>query len=266
MISKRIFKISCDEHEFEKAKDVYSEALEKSGSNQNLKYQNQHVNRSSCKRKIIWFNPPYSKHVKTNIGKIFMKLIREHFPKQHKYYKIFNENRIKLSYSCMINMSSIITKHNKKFLNKKVETGERKCNCRDETNCPMEGKCLTECILYKASVSSLNEAKHYLGTAKDQFKTSYNNHKTSFKNRTHRKDTELSKYIWMLKDKNINFTIKWRIAATAIPYNCASKRCDLCLTEKLLIATHDPKMLLNKRSEIVSKCRHQNKFTLKRFK
>ena len=195
-----------------------------------------------------------------------MKLISKHFPKQHKYYKIFNKNTIKLSYSCMPNMSSIITKHNKKFLNKKVETEERKCNCRDKTNCPMEGKCLTKCIVYKASVSSLNEAKHYLGTAEDEFKTRYNNHKTSFKNRTHGKDTELSKYIWMLKDKNINFTIKWSIAATAIPYNCGSKRCDLCLTEKLLIASHDPKTLLNKRSEIVSKCRHQNKFTLKRFK
>ena len=31
MISKRISEISCDEQEFEKAKDVYNETLEKSG-------------------------------------------------------------------------------------------------------------------------------------------------------------------------------------------------------------------------------------------
>ena len=73
--------------------------------------------------KIRWFNPPYSKHVKTNIGKIFMKLTSKHFPKQHKY-KIFNKNTVKLSYSCMPNMLSIITKH-KTFLNKKVETGKK---------------------------------------------------------------------------------------------------------------------------------------------
>ena len=187
MISKGISEISCDKHEFEKAKDVYNEALEKSGYNQKLKYQKQHVNR---------FPAPYSKHIKINIEKIFMKLISKHFPKQHKYYKIFNKNAIKLSYSCMPNMSSIITKHNKTFLNKKVETEERKCNCRDKTNCPMEGKCLTKCIVHKASVSSLNEAKHYLGTAENEFKTRYSNHKTSFKNRTHGKDIELSKYIW----------------------------------------------------------------------
>ena len=101
----------------------------------------------------------------------------------------------------MPNISSIIIKQNKKFLNKKVETEERKCNCRDETNCPMEGKCLTKCIVYKASVSSLDEAKQYLVTDKDEFKARYNNHKTSFKNRTQGNDTELSKCIWMLKDK-----------------------------------------------------------------
>ena len=57
-----------------------------------------------------------------------------------------------------------------------------------------------------------------------------------------------------------------QVAAAAIPYNCRSKECDLCFTEKLLTATYDPKTLLNKRSDIASKCRHQNKFTLKRFK
>ena len=52
----------------------------------------------------------------------------------------------------------------------------------------------------------------------------------------------------------------------AIRYTCGSKRCDLCLTEKLLIAKTDPKTLLNKKSEKISKCRHGNKFTLKRFR
>ena len=35
--------------------------------------------------------------------------------------------------------------------------------------------------------------------------------------------------------------------------------------EKLLMAKADPRKLLNKRSEIVLKCHHRNKFTLKRF-
>ena len=32
-------------------------------------------------RKVIWFNPPYSKSVKTYIGKRFLKAIDKHFPK-----------------------------------------------------------------------------------------------------------------------------------------------------------------------------------------
>ena len=62
----------------------------------------------------------------------------------------------------------------------------------------------------------------------------------------HEKKTELSKYVWELKDKGEDFTIKWSVAAKASPYICGSKRCDLCLTEKLLIAKADPRTLLNK--------------------
>ena len=74
------------------------------------------------------------------------------------------------------------------------------------------------------------------------------------------------KYVWELKDKGEDFTIKWSVAAKVSPYICGSKPCDLCLTEKLLIAKADPRTLLNKRPEIVSKCRHRNKFTLKHFR
>ena len=41
---------------------------------------------------------------------------------------------------------------------------------------------------------------------------------------------------------------------------------DLCLCEKLMIARASSASLLNKRDELVSKCRHMNKFTLKCFK
>ena len=50
------------------------------------------------------------------------------------------------------------------------------------------------------------------------------------------KETELSKYVWKLKDKVEDFTIKWSVAAKASPYICGSKRCDLFLTKKLHIA------------------------------
>ena len=41
----------------------------------------------------------------------------------------------------------------------------------------------------------------------------------------------------------------------------------LCLFEKILIATYpNQEELLNQRSELVSKCQHENKFLLKNFK
>ena len=264
MIGKRVSEISCDEHEFEKAKGDYNKGLEKSGFSEKIKYYKQGPVKRAHTRKVIWFNPPYSSHVKTNVGKTFMKLLVKHFPKHHIYYKIFNKNTIKLSYSCMPNMGSIITKHNNKLLFSSLEQPTRMCNCRDKGSCPLNGNCLQKSFVYKAQVDSADSKKYYLGTSDDEFKFRYNNHTMSFQNRGYEKKTELSKYIWNLKDKGEDFTFKWSVAAKAFPYTC-SKRCDLCLTEKLLIAKADPRTLLNKRSEIVSKCRHCNKFTLKCF-
>ena len=45
----------------------------------------------------------------------------------------------------------------------------------------------------------------------------------------------------------------------ATPYKCPTRRCDLCLTEKYVIACTDQEQLLKKRTEIISKCRDSNK-------
>ena len=43
-------------------------------------------------------------NVRTSIGKIFLKLMRKHFPNGNPLRKIFNKNMLKFSYSCMGNM------------------------------------------------------------------------------------------------------------------------------------------------------------------
>ena len=48
-----------------------------------------------------------SANVKTNVGKHFSKLLKKHFDKNHNYQKIFNKNNMKVSYSCMNNMTKI---------------------------------------------------------------------------------------------------------------------------------------------------------------
>ena len=80
------------------------------------------------KRKVIWFNPPFSLNVKTNVGKIFLRLVKRHFPKENPLHKIFNKNMLKVSYSCMGNIASVLSAHNKNILYpKKSEFG---FNCR----------------------------------------------------------------------------------------------------------------------------------------
>ena len=113
--------------------------------------------RKNRKRNIIWFNLPFNKSVKTNIGATFLKLLDKHFPPGSKLHKIFNKNCVKISYSFMGNMSSIIKAHNNKIITgtKKVPKG---CNCRKKEECPLRGKCLSTEIVYKGNSQS-NQVK-----------------------------------------------------------------------------------------------------------
>ena len=62
------------------------------------------------------FIPPYSLNLKTNVGKLFLKLLDRHFPIAHKFHKIFKRKTVKISYCCIENMVSIIFSHNKQVL------------------------------------------------------------------------------------------------------------------------------------------------------
>ena len=118
-IEKRISTISSSKEIFDNSKIIYEDTLKKSGFQNKLTYQqnivqntDEHQEKKKRKRNVIWYNPPYSVNVKTNIGKVFFKLLHKHFLKTHKFYKVFNKNTVKLSYSSMHNMASIITSHN----------------------------------------------------------------------------------------------------------------------------------------------------------
>ena len=212
-------------------------------------------------RKIIWYNPPYNKAVKTNIGRRFLSLIKIHFPKDNPLHKIFNKNNVKVSYSCSRNMGNIIKAHNNQLLKTKMEE-KKLCNCRIKDDCPLSGNCLISSVVYKATVTTSDEEKQYIGLTDSTFKTRYTHHKYTFKTPKHRYSTELSKFVWKLKDNNTSYNIKWSIIDRAQSYSPKTKRCNLCLTEKLHIIYSDSQSLLNKRTEFLSKCRHSNKFLL----
>ena len=74
--------------------------------------------------------------------------------------------------------------------------------------------------------------------------------------------TSLSTHIWNLKEKGINYTLKWNVIVKAKSYNPEAKKCYLCITEKAKILYYRGEGLLNKRSEIMAKCRHRAKHNL----
>ena len=107
---------------------------------------------------------------------------------------------------------------------------------------------------------------NYIGVTENSFKDRLYKHRNSFKHENKINSTELSKHIWVLKKQGItNPVIKWSIIDYAKPYINGSKRCNLCLTEKYHII-NSPLKLLNKRSELVSKCRHENKYYFNNYK
>ena len=102
----------------------------------------------------------------------------------------------------------------------------------------------------------------YVGLASD-FKIRLGNHRQSFKKENLKYATELSKHIWSLKEKKINYKITWKILGRAKPYTNATKLCNLCTLEKFYIICHRDKASLNKKSELVNHCRHRDKYLLK---
>ena len=190
-------------------------------------------------------------------------MLKKHFPKANPLSKIFNKNTTKISFSCTRNMKSIISSHKKQILTPKSK--QVGCNCRDKNSCRLDNKCLTSHLIYQGNVTNNlgNEYNYYLGLAATTFKERYSNHKSSFKNDNSKNRTELSNYVWSLRENNKIPSIKWKIVKIVYSKE-TSYLCKLCLTEKLLIlnALGDDKCL-NKKTEFINKCRHQNKLLLK---
>ena len=276
-VGKRISALSSNESCFNSAKPLYENSLKRSNYDVKLQYLTKNENSTNSnpqssgrnrKRKIIWFNPPYSKNVKTNIARKFLQLLDKHFPKTSRLHKIFNRSSIKVSYSCMSNIKTSISNHNRRLLEQQIVPPSTGCNCRTLNECPLNEKCLTESLVYQAEITSTDagEAKTYIGMTGGSFKKRYANHKKSINNPRYSSETELSKYIWDLKKKKQDFTINWSILKRVVPRAAGRNTCNLCLEEKLSILESNSARLLNKRSQLFSKCRHRFKFSARNFK
>ena len=115
-------------------------------------------------------------------------------------------------------MSSIVKSHSKK--NKDVKE-LKPCNCRVNSECPLNIECQATDIICKCTVLSPDKPnKVNLGTAEGDFKKRFYKNHNSFNNETSENNTTLSKYTRELKEtSNLNPNLVWSIA-NPVPWRC----------------------------------------------
>jgi hypothetical protein len=155
----------------------------------------------------------------------------------------------------MENVKSSISRHNKRVL-AKAEPMESPI----PSECPLQKKCLTKGIVYKAVIKTKEdcETKEYIrmSTAND-FKVRYRNHMKSFKHIIYEYDTKLSKYVWKLKNAGKDYGIKWSILKRAPSYLAGGKYCSLCTEENLCLLKAN-KTLIEDRKYSRNAATHRN--------
>ena len=133
------------------------------------------------------------------------------------------------------------------------------CNCQGgANNCPVEGKCQTEGVVYRATVKETVSGRQetYTGMTGRSFKDRLYEHRTSM-NKKSQKQTKLSSHVWKLKDEGKDYTIKWRILDRAPTFNPITRKCRVCLKEKFYIMYDRGGSSLNKRQEVFNSCVHR---------
>ena len=151
-------------------------------------------------------------------------------------------------------MEKIISSRNSKILAKN-DSEDRSCSCPKNATCPLDNKCLSENIVYQATVKTNTQTDTYIGLCSTDFKKRLAVHKHSFISDDNQ--TSLSKHIKKLKNTNTNYELSWKLVAKAKPFSPVSGTCNLCIKEKFYIFFKPEMATLNDRNEIYSNCRHK---------
>ena len=155
-------------------------------------------------------------------------------------------------------MAHAVSRHNSKVLidEQPLQVQPPRCKCLD---CPVQGKCQTNCIVYGATIkeTASGQTETYTGMTCRKFKERWREHEGNQRNESQRRSTKLSVHAWNLKDKNLDYEIDWKIIDRAPAFNPITRKCRLCLKEKYYIMYDRTGSTLNKRSEVFNTCRHR---------
>ena len=264
-INYRLNGLSKNERVFTASCGPYQAALDKGLYKHKLVYREVEKRKRQRRRKIIFYQPPFCKTVSTNISRCFINLVNKHFTDEHRYHKIFNKNKLRVSFCCMPNVKSLITAHNNRLLHEQDGSTVKKCNCRMKSACPVNMNCLERNLIYRATVRSEKGVKTYLGSTGNTFKERYRGHQATFKKTDDRNKTELARYVWELQDEKIKYELEWEIVKKTNKRYSRKFGCTLCNMERIAIMEADKGISLNKRKELCAKCPHYRKMFLNKL-
>ena len=95
--------------------------------------------------------------------------------------------------------------------------------------------------------------KYYIRRFKDRLYE----HRTDMSKTGNRTNSSLASHIWDLKDRGLNYDVKWKIKARGTKFNPSTKKCRICLKEKHFILYKTEGATLNSRREIFNTCMHR---------
>ena len=171
-------------------------------------------------------------NLKTNIGRCIFRLINKHFPPEHKFYKSFDRNTLKLSSSCVSNLKKLNKQLQSKHTQKPILKYPQNLELSQERESSNE-----RLMFYRKSVTVTcdkeNYTKLYKGICETTLEKRYANHKRSFNVSTYENDTKLCTEYWFFKTMRLNPKVSWQIKRRYKSYNLISRSCNLCLNDKL---------------------------------
>ena len=136
-IAKRISETSSNEEILNKSIKIHSKALKQHGFTNEHKYLPNELQQPEKKKK----EENAKRRSSSSIHSIQKTLLKKHFPTSHILHKIFDNNTVKISYSCMKNINFVISSNNKSLLNPRTTSLGH--DCQRKEICPLSGECFT---------------------------------------------------------------------------------------------------------------------------
>ena len=128
----------------------------------------------------------------------------------------------------MPKVAQAVVGHNSRILREEGDAEPQPgCNCMGGLNTwPVQGKCLTTCVVYEACVKELPSGKTdtYTGVTERTFKRRLYEHRKNANSEKGRIEAALSAHIWALKDKNIRHEVTWKLKCRGPEYNPLAKK------------------------------------------